>query len=143
MKIRLTVFALILAMGAAASFAQEHAQGQVWSYKTRPGEEASTLLINKIESDANLGEIFHITVSDVRMKNKHAPGGVTTELQHFPVAPETLEASCVKLIRLAKPNPDYAEGYAQWRRAFTQGRAGIFAVPVSEIVQIIEATANK
>ena len=143
MKIRLTAFALVLALGTAASLAQEFAQGQVWSYKTRRGEEASTLLINKIDNDANLGEIFHITVSDVRVKNKRVPGELTTELPHFPVARETLEASCVKLIRVAKPNPNYAEGYAQWKRAFDQGRAGIFAVPVSEIVQIVETTVNK
>jgi hypothetical protein len=34
--------------------------GQVWSYKTRPGEERSTITILRVESSPKLGMIVHI-----------------------------------------------------------------------------------
>jgi hypothetical protein len=50
----------IIAMSPA--FAQDFAVGQIWSYKNRPTEAGSEVLINKIEDDPKLGLIFHISV---------------------------------------------------------------------------------
>jgi hypothetical protein len=50
-------------------------EGQVWSYKTRPGEESSRVLINKIEAMPKLGKVFHISVSAVKVKNPQIAGG--------------------------------------------------------------------
>ena len=126
-------------------FAKAHdfSEGQVWSYKTRPGEESSTLLINKIEADPALGPIYHISLFKVRVKNAHAPSGFSSDLPHFPVSKETLEKSCVKRVGYSKPNPEYLEGYAQWKQAFEQGRAGIFTISVAEIVGVVEQTLSK
>lgn len=123
--------------------AQNYAEGQLWSYKARPGEQNSTLLINKVESDPKLGAIYHISVLGVSVKNPRVPSGVTHELPHFPVSKQTLEASCVKLVGQSKSNSSYLDGYAEWKRAFDQGRAGIFTIPVSDIIGIVEATINK
>jgi|GEM_PF-2140924 len=51
--------------------------------------------------------------------------------------------SCIKLVGQSKPNPSYLDGYAQWKQAFDQGHAGVFTIPVSEIVGFVEATINK
>ena len=123
--------------------ARDFAEQQVWSYKTRKGEEGSTILINKVENDAKLGQIFHISVAKVRVKNPRAPSGVSNELPHFPVSKQTLEASCTKLVGKSAPNPDYLEGYNEWKRAFDQGKAGVFTISVAEIVQIVEDTLNR
>lgn len=123
--------------------AADFAEGQVWTYKTRPGEESSTLLINKVESHRKLGKIFHISLSDVKVKNPHFAGGVTSELPHFPVSQTTLEKSVTKLLRKSQPNAEYVEGCKEWKRAFDQGKAGIFTITVSEIVDVVETTINK
>lgn len=125
------------------ALAQEFKEGQVWSYRARPNEQGSTLLINKVESDARLGSIFHISVSGVKVRNRRAPGGVTQELPHFPVSTKTLEDSVVKLVGTASPNPGYREGYATWKQAFDAGNAGIFTIPVAEIVGFVEKTVNQ
>lgn len=115
-----------------------YAEGQLWTFRARPGEERATLLINRVESDPKLGEIFHISVFGVRLENPMAPGGVTTELPHFPVSRETLDKSCLELQGTRAPNPDYLEGYAEWRGAFDAGKAGVFDIPVSGIVDIVQ-----
>jgi hypothetical protein len=125
------------------AFAQDFAEGQVWSYRSRPAEEGSVLLINKIEVDPKLGQIFHISVLEVRVKNKRSPSGMTSELPHFPVSRKTLESSCVAMLRTAKPNPEYMEGYGEWRREFLKGKAGVFDIPVSQIVESIEDVINQ
>jgi hypothetical protein len=141
------MFKAILAMSIASFFgfaqARDFLEGQVWSYKTRPGEENSTLLINKVEADPRLGAIFHVSVSGVSVKNSRAPSGVTSTLPHFPVSKQTLEQSCVKLIGKGPSNTEYREGYAEWRTAFDQGKAGIFSISISEIINGVETAINQ
>ncbi len=123
--------------------AADFSEGQVWAYKTRPGEEKSSLLINKVESHPKLGKIFHISLSRVRVKNPHAAGGVTSELSHFPVSQATLEKSVTKFLRTSQPNAEYVEGYKEWKKAFDEGKAGIFTINVAEIVDVMETAINK
>ena len=140
--IHFLVLSVITFLAVDAS-AQDYKEGQVWSYRARPQDQGSMLLINKVESDAKLGPIFHISVHGVKVKNKRAPGGITEELPHFPVSKQTLEQSVVKLARMAAPNPAYREGYATWKQAFDAGNAGVFTIPVAEIVGIVEKAANQ
>ena len=101
------------------------------------------MLINKVESDPKLGLIFHVSVRAVKVKNKRSLSGLTTELPHFPVSAKTLELSVTKHLRMEPPNPEYMEGYATWRRAFDQGKAGIFTIPIAEIVEVVEKSINQ
>lgn len=91
----LVIMSLLSFFGIAS--AQDFAEGQVWSYKARKGEDKSQVVINKIEIDPKLGKIFHISVSGVKVKNPRIAGGISTELPHFPVSEETLKRSLIKL----------------------------------------------
>ena len=132
---------LLLTMQLAT--AADFSQGQVWSYRTRPSEPESSVLINLVETDPRFGKIFHISVRGVLVKNKQAPSGITTELPHFPVSRGTLEKSLVALQGRDSPNPDYREGYETWKQAFDAGRAGVFDASVAEIVDLIEGVVSK
>jgi hypothetical protein len=137
-------FALLLSVAFMSNAsAQQFAEGQVWEYSSRPSETGSTLLINKVESDPKLGLIFHISVRTVKVKNKRASSGFTTELPHFPVSTKTLQSSVTRQLRTEPPNPEYVEGYATWRQAFEQGKAGIFTIPVAEIIEVVEKSINQ
>jgi hypothetical protein len=143
MQLRLLANLLAGALAMSTANAENYTEGQVWSYKARPGEAGSTLLIDKIESDPKLGAIYHISVLGVSVKNPQVLSGVQHDLPHIPVSKQALDVSCIKLLGLSKPNPDYLEGYAQWRGTFDQGHAGVFTIPISEIVGIVESTINK
>lgn len=136
---------LIMSLLSMFSFAKaaEYSEGQVWSYKTRAGEEKSTVLINKIEINEKLGKIYHISLNEVKVKNPHIAGSFSNDLPHFPVSEETMKKSLIKLVGKSAPNPGYLEGYNTWKAAFDAGEAGIFTISVSEIVGFIEDAINQ
>lgn len=140
---RSIIVSLLLSLLMTNAIAQQFTEGQVWEYRSRPGEQGSTLLINKLEADPRLGSIFHISVRAVKVKNARSPTGITTELPHFPVSMQTLQASVTRLRGKESPNPEYREGYATWRKAFDEGNAGIFTTPVAEIVEFVEKAINQ
>jgi hypothetical protein len=128
----------LASLAAFAVNAQDFMEGQVWSYRTRQGEGASTLLIDKVEKDPTLGVIYHISISGLSIKNSRAESGVIHELPHIPVSAQTLQSSCLKLLGHSDQNPDFAKGYAEWKQAFDQGQAGVYSVTVAEIVEIAD-----
>jgi hypothetical protein len=119
-------------------------EGQVWSYDTRAADRDSTFQINKVETHETLGRIFHISVDQVRVRNPHIEGGISSELPHFPVSEETLKKSAVKLVRDGvEPNSNYLDGYGVWKEAFDRGEAGVFTISIAEIVDLIESSINQ
>ena len=128
----------LLQIFAAPALATDFQEGQVWSYQTRPGEEGSRLYIVRIDRDIAKRPIFHIYLDRLKLKNPMMPGGVQDHLPHAPVSQESLEASVVKLLQGGAPMPDIAEGYTAWLLAFANRQAGVFTMPVKDIVQHIE-----
>jgi hypothetical protein len=122
---------------------QTFATGQVWTYNTRPGEEASRIVICRVESDPKLGQIVHIHVKGVRIKNRSAPGGSNDQIGHMPYSGEALRKSLIKLESTGTPLPDFEEGYRQWRGAFDKGKAGVWTAPVSEAIAGMETALNQ
>lgn len=128
-------------LGIANAF--DFSEGQIWAYKTRPCEEKSSLIINKVESDPKLGKIFHISISQIKVRNPLAANEVISELPHFPVSEVTLNKSVTKLLGTSQTNKEYIEGYKDWKRAFDQGKAGVFTISIAEIVDVVEKAINE
>jgi hypothetical protein len=117
--------------------------GQVWRYHARPGEPESTLAISRVETHDAVGTVVHVRVTGLRVRNPHAPEGVTGEIGHMPFAETAIDASVVELLRqdvavAAAEN----EGYEQWRSAFDAGDAGVFTIPVRDAVEYMEQAIN-
>jgi len=141
MRKYLAAVGLLLVMGASS--ARDYAAGQVWTYHVKPGDEGSTLQINKVEQDPKLGPIFHISVFGLRISNPRVAGGILTELPHLPVSKETLDKSVESLSHTAIRPVAFEEGYAHLKREFDAGRAGIYTMSVAEIVTLAEQTMSK
>ena len=117
-----------------ASSARDFAAGQVWTYHVKPGDEGSTLQINKVEQDPKLGPIFHISVFGLRISNPRVAGGVLTELPHLPVSKETLDKSVESLSHAPVRPVAYERGICSLEAGeFDAGRAGIYAMSVAEM----------
>lgn len=123
-----------------SSDAMKYSAGQEWKYKTRTGEEKSTLKILKIEEYPQTGKVIHISVSGLKMKNPKRSEGFANELSHIPISEEALNKSIIKLHNENGKMPDSLEmdGYSYWKKEFDKGEAGIFTIPVSEIVSLME-----
>ena len=115
--------------------------GQVWSYKTRPGEKKSTFIVLKVESHPKLGNIIHIALRDLKLRKPN--GGLIEAASHLPFAEEAINMSAVKLLKEKAELPDYEEGYGLWREAFDAGKAGVYTISVAEAVGVMEETLNQ
>ena len=112
------------------------AVGQQWSYRTRPSESESRILIQRLENDPKLGQIVHIRVLKVRFKTRDRE---LSELRHMPYQGKALRKDILKLEKTGLPVPaDYLEGYQSWRTAFDAGKAGIFTASVAEVIEGME-----
>lgn len=74
------------------------------------------------------------------MKNPASSTGFAKSLTHIPISEEALDKSVTSLKNETGQKPDSLEmdGYSFWKKEFDKGDAGIFTVPVSEIVGIME-----
>jgi hypothetical protein len=131
---------LIIALAALIGLSgqalpERYAEGQVWEYRVRPGDEGSLLKIQQIEilpEFAERGPVYHISVIGVRI------AGQRTDLQHIPVARGTLDASVTRLAPNAPEFPDPAEGIRQWREA----RGGVFTIAMEQITAFVDQTIS-
>lgn len=135
----------LIVLSAPPVQAQTHkyAEGQVWEYRTRPGEEGSLLKIGKIETVGAAGEVFHISIVGLRIAVPQQQDVRLTELPHVPVSRQTLDQSVTKLSKTALKGPDFSKSYAEWRKNADAGRVGVFTISVASIVGSVEDTLKK
>jgi hypothetical protein len=115
--------------------------GQVWTYRTRVGEESSRAIIFKIERDLRYGTLAHVALEGLYVHNPHVPGGVSTGIAHLPYRAEQLRDSLVELESTRGGLPDLAE-YEKWRAAHERGVAGIWRSSLADAIDLIEAQLN-
>ncbi|MBU1242734.1 hypothetical protein KKD52_13065 [Myxococcota bacterium] len=118
------------------------AAGDEWQYKTRPGEDASTLTVLRVESSGT-ERIVHVRVNGVRIKNPTAPSGFSHELGHLPFLEQRVLDSVTRRIRQGIEVSGMLDGYNTWKEAFLKGKAGIFTLSVAEAVTGVEEGLNK
>lgn len=117
--------------------------GQAWSYKTRPGEERSYFIVVRVEKHQKLGNIVHVALRDLRMKNPRSADGYSDTVNHMPFAEEAVRKSAVKLLKEKTELPAYEKGYGIWREAFDAERAGVYTITLAEAVGVMEAMLNQ
>jgi hypothetical protein len=110
--------------------------GQLWTYQTRTDEAASRILIQRVEHDANAGEIVHIRVVNLRFQG---PRGVINQIPHLPYSGPALRKCLIALESSGNEvPPDYEAGYKIWREAFDTGTGGIFTLDVAGVLEGME-----
>ncbi|TCV95880.1 hypothetical protein EC912_102225 [Luteibacter rhizovicinus] len=115
-----------------------YAEGQIWSYRTRPNEDGSRVIIRAIEALPGLGEVFHVSITDLKLRNHRVEGGLQRSLPHIPVDRAALDASVLEIDGIAAEDTEWRAGYDVWTQAFVNGDAGVFDLPVAEILGYVE-----
>ena len=119
------------------------APGQVWTYKTRPAEDASRVIVCRVESMPGLGEVVHIYVNGLQMKSRHSPGGICHTIAHLPYDSEALRLYLLSLESMDAPVPPFEKGYLEWQSARKSEGAGVFTAPISVIIDGAEGASNR
>ncbi|WP_454047429.1 hypothetical protein [Chryseobacterium sp. Marseille-Q8038] len=135
-----TLIVGILLLFSGCTKKDQYNVGQEWNYKTRPTEKNSTLTILKIEEYPETGKVIHISISGLKIKDTSSTTGFADKFTHIPISEEALDKSVTSLKNETGKKPDSLEmnGYSYWKKEFDNGNAGIFTIPVSEIVSTME-----
>ena len=109
----LACFGLVMAAGAMAATptVDRYAEGQVWEYQTRPGDQGSLLKIQKIEVSPQFtksGPVYHVSIIGIHFDGLPVNG----TLQHAPFSRASLDASVTKLSASKAEFPDANGGIA-------------------------------
>jgi hypothetical protein len=113
---------------------------QEWAYRTRPGEESSTLTILRVERAPELGAIVHVAIEGLAIRNPANPAQPIRGIGHLPMSEAAVQQSVTRKLRDDAPLPHFEEGYQMWRRAYDSGKGGIFSIPVAEAVATVAGT---
>jgi len=134
--------AMVALLGGCASLSEHqglHSRyhpGQRWAYKTRPGEENSTLVIGNVEPQPadKTGAIVHICLEGLKLAG---PEGKTIDhIGHMPMSQQAIDKSVTVLLgQNAPPTSDYNAGYDYWKSA---GGGGTFGITVEQAVSYYE-----
>jgi len=116
----------------------DYAEGQVWTYDHRPGEDGSRVVIRKIGVEPEDGEVFHVSILGVKLRNHRVPGGAQPAMHHAAVLRTTLDKSLRTLTPATDADTAWEDGYAVWRQAYDNGDAGVFELTIAEILGYIE-----
>lgn len=106
--------------------------GQVWTYRTRPDEEVSRVIVCRVDSHETDNAIIHIFVEGVAIAGAH------TAISHAPICEKALRESVLSLESMRESLPGYEEGYKTWQTSYDEGDAGVFTISVAECVEVIE-----
>jgi hypothetical protein len=112
--------------------------GQVWTYRTRPGEENSRLVVCQVDWDIHFGFTVHVAIDGVAIKSRFERSGLMDSVPHMPFAEEALKNSVVQMVASSAPLPAYQERYRSWKRAFDDGEAMGWTVTVAECLDGLE-----
>ncbi len=120
----------------------KYSPGGEYSFSGRPGDPQPRFLVLHIDSHPTLGNIIHVALSGITIKNPRASQGVADHIQHLPIAEVSLDGSGPKLIRTGSPLPKFIDAYMEWRRPFDRGEAGIWTKPLAECLEALELGLN-
>lgn len=101
----------------------------------------AVVIVARIDDDTPAGSIVSVSIADITPPALH---GYLNRLLHLPFEREAFELSALEAIG-ARPLPQgFADAYAQWRAPFDKGEAGIFTLPVEEVLPVLfEALAQR
>lgn len=116
--------------------------GQVWHYKTRKGEEQSTLTVLKIDKSPTVGIIIHVAVGRIQYHNCMG-GEAPNNIGHMPLSKKALEESVTELADSNQTVPDFFDAYSEWRALYTDHKAGIYTSAVAESLDFGEKSFRK
>jgi len=121
--------------------------GQEWSYKNRSGEEGATFYVCKVASHPKIGNIIHVTLRGLNIRNPIQKTGFSDVITHLPFTEQAIDNSINKVITKSAKLPedlqeDFTMAYADWRNAFVEGKATVLNETIADTLDYIESTIN-
>lgn len=142
---RKTIYLMLLGLGwlvGTRGLAMEPLRvGDCWTYATRPGEEASYVVIRRITPLPKGQAVVGVSVIGVRVK---APPGELTDLPYVPVQAHTLQADLRDRVERNPPALAWESAHARWwERYGSRGQAGATADRIAKVIAFVEQSLGE
>jgi hypothetical protein len=121
---------------------RDYREGGVWTFRDAPLLE-SRVVIGKIDAHERLGQVFSVSIKTVPLSTGAVGEIRVNDISHVPVTKSVLDASLLEQVGVGEPSEAFAEGYGQWRKAFDAGKAGVFTIEISKVVEAINEVWRK
>jgi hypothetical protein len=109
--------------------------GQRWNYWARPGEEQSTMTIEKVESHPTLGVIVHIGLDNLKLTMSKKPVGF---LPHLAFTRDAIEKSAAKKIEEDANVPPFQKDYEAWQKDIEEGKTKVIDATIADHLNAIQ-----
>jgi hypothetical protein len=133
-----TLLLLVYPHARAADVAFE--SGQIWTYKTRPTEPDSRIIINRVDDCPPIGRIVHVSITHLRVRRSSSAAPEPWRVGHAPFA-EALLRQNVQTLETSTSSAagaDFEESYAQWEEKTKQGKVEHWTIPPLAVIRQIE-----
>jgi hypothetical protein len=134
--------ALLLLFWASAMGQPAFEAGQVWRYKTRPGEDNSRLYITRIDPWSKGERIIHVYIDKIKIiDNPALDWNVQRDLSHIPITEQALKESVTRLAYTMDKPPNLSQEYYVWKQQQDEGWGFTrWNIPVNKIITQITDT---
>lgn len=115
--------------------------GQQWTYLTRANEGDSRARVARVDATEHAGIVIHFVVDQLRIANPSEETGFTIGIGFMPMSEEAARRSVFRLEADGVELPgmdEFEDTYSQWRPAFEQGNAGIWTVPITDVIATLQ-----
>ena len=120
----------------------EYAVGQVWQYKTRSGEEKSTIQIIGIDKYVGEEAIIHISIRGLIMANPMTESGISEEIGHMAFSRTSFSESVTTLLGTSEISADAKQSHTDWQVEYETKGGGMFTVGIAELVELTEQSMS-
>jgi len=121
---------------------RDYREGEVWTFRSAPLPE-SRVVIGKIDAHERFDQMFSVSIKTVPLATGATGEIRVSDISHAPVTKSVLDASLLEQVGIGEPSEAFAEGYGQWREAFDSGKAGVFTIEISKVVETINQVWSK
>jgi hypothetical protein len=126
----------------AAAPTEAFVPGQVWTYRTREGEEGSLVHIGMVERVEGFGTVVHVMVSDVRVPRPGDADPAPEDVPHLALTDAALRESVLAKSEVPPRLDQFFVGYQSWKAEVASGAGGVLELPVADVLELIEARMN-
>jgi len=121
---------------------RDYREGEVWTFRSAPLPE-SRVVIGKIDAHERFDQMFSVSIKTVPLATGATGEIRVSDISHAQVTKSVLDASLLEQVGIGEPSEAFAEGYGQWREAFDSGKAGVFTIEISKVVETINQVWSK
>jgi hypothetical protein len=127
-------------LGARSLVAGEaFSPGQTWTYRTKPNQTSSRVVILRVEDHPKAGRLVHVSLVGLGLWRKPGASPEGWNIAHLAFAESALRNSVIQLDQTVRTAPDAADKtYRQWKRDADRGRVQAWTVSVAEAMEEIE-----